>query len=103
MLTNKALANYCDYTKRIISKAQYKIGSTYYDAPIDRIEQTASDTISIFLVINPPFESDVTVTDVRIFDTGGDVWFDQKENISVKAYQEGVLYKFSFKFIGRAV
>ncbi|MFL2132997.1 hypothetical protein [Desemzia sp. FAM 23990] len=103
MLTDVALKNYCEYTKRIVSSAQYKIGSTYYEAGIDRIEQTENDTISVFLVINPPFSDDVTVKEVRLFDTGGDVWFKQEENISVKAYQEGVLYKFSFKFTGKAV
>lgn len=103
MLTGNALKNYRDYTKRIISKATYKIGGTYYDAVIDRIEEISDDTISVFLVINPPFSSDVTVSEVRIFDTGNELWFTQTENISVKAYQEGVLYKFSFKFTGKAV
>ncbi|MCI3027677.1 hypothetical protein LMF32_00815 [Desemzia sp. C1] len=103
MLTDAALKSYCEYTKRIISSAKYKVGATYYDAGIDRIEQTAGDTISIFLVINPPFSGDVTVSEVRLYDTGGEIWFRQAENISVKAYQEGVLYKFSFKFIGKAV
>lgn len=103
MLTAKALTDYRDYTKHILSKATYKVGSIYYDAVIDRIEATATDTLSVFLIINPPFSTDVTVSDVRLYDTGGDIWFSQSENISVKAYQEGVLYKFSFKFTGKAV
>ena len=103
MLTPRALSDYRDYTRRIISKATYKIGSTYYDAVIDRVETTSSDTLSVFLIINPPFSTDVTVAEVRLYDTGNEVWFSQTEKISVKAYQEGVLYKFSFKFTGKAV
>lgn len=102
MLTNTALNQYLDFTSRIISRATYTIGSTEYPAKVDRIEQSGSNVLDVYLVIDPDQNSNVVIKNVKIYDTGNKVFFEQPESISLSAYQEGILYKFQFKFTGEA-
>lgn len=103
MLTQNAITGFIKHTRNTIHSAQYRVGSIYHKAPIDRVEQTGVDEISIFLVINPELATSSTITEVRFLGVDGQVWFSQTENITVKAFQEGVLYKFSFKFTSSTI
>ena len=52
MLTNQALADFRNFIKNKIWKAQYKIGSTWYDATISGIDILASGIVRVRIPIS---------------------------------------------------
>lgn len=98
MLTNDALTGYTKYTKNEIDHARYKIGGTFYDAVIDRIEHPAADQLSVWMVFNPPEGQKVTITEVQLINTGGKVFLTHTENLVIDAAQEGAIYNIIFSF-----
>lgn len=94
MLTEKALQGYREYTKRTISYARYKIGSTYYKAPIKSIKIQSDGKIAVQFMIEPKINSKVTITEVQLFDTNNDLWLSKAENLVKESAQEGFYYLF---------
>ena len=47
LLTNAAIQGYCDYTKRRIAYAKYKVGSTYYKVPIESVWFSSAGVVEI--------------------------------------------------------
>lgn len=77
---------------RRIAKAQYKAGSTWYDAVITE-KKIESDTLFVTIVTQDTLN--LTITGLRLIDTGGDVAGEQSDSITKKDTQ-GVLLQFSF-------
>ncbi len=77
-----------------IVKAQYRIGTTFYDAVITdkRIE---GDTLIIYMVVDHMVEGTTTINYVRLIDEGGEIAGERTENIT-KSGTQGVLMKFEF-------
>lgn len=100
MLSEKARKGYADYTKREIAFARYKIGNTYYENRVDRFEfpEDEPGRLDVWLVLNPPVGQEVVITEIQLFDTGGQLFLTQTESLKVDAVQEGVLYKITFRF-----
>ena len=82
-----------DWLKTIV-KAQYRIGSTFYDAVISE-KKIVGDTLVVFMVIDHTVTGTVTVNYVRLIDVDGEVAGERAENITKKDTQ-GVLMKFEF-------
>ena len=79
---------------KTIVKAQYRIGSTYYDAVITE-KSIEGDTLIILMVVDHSVTGTVNINSVRLIDVGGDVAGERTENITKKGTQ-GVLMKFEF-------
>lgn len=94
MLTAKALEGYREYTKRTISYARYKIGSTYYKVPIKDIKVQSDGKLAVTFLIEPEISSKVTISEVQLFDTNNDLWLSKAENLVKEAAQEGFYYLF---------
>ena len=90
LLTSAAIAGYQQYTKRILSYARYKIGSTYYKVSIDSVNVTNSGIVEINFTINPQVTG--VITEVQIYDTAGDLWFRKTEALDVSTVVEGFFY-----------
>ncbi len=98
MLTDIALKAYKDYTKWELSYARYKVGSSYIDIPIDRVEMIGDKALKVYLVINNHRHSTITVSEIQLINTDNEVFCQFEENIVINANEEGYLYVVKFKF-----
>ena len=92
--TSNYLAKRRNEWLKSIVKAQYRIGSTFYDATITE-KKIEGDTLVIFMVIDHTVSGTATVNFVRLIDEGGQVAGERTENIT-KSGTQGVLMKFEF-------
>lgn len=99
-LSETARNGYAVYTKNEIAYARYKVGSVYYKTNVDRFEFPKEEpgTLNVWLVINHPVNKTITIAEIQLFDTGGNLFLNCSESIVVDAAQEGVLYKIRFQF-----
>ncbi len=77
-----------------IVKAQYLIGTTFYDAVITE-KKIEGDTLIIYMVVDHMVDGTATINYVRLIDEGGDVAGERTESIT-KSGTQGVLMKFEF-------
>jgi|GEM_PF-421538 len=109
MLTESALQSYLKHTKRTIASAKYKIGSTYYEAEIDRIVmlENAPSTMEVYLVISPPVNTEVEISEVCLYDTSGNLFLKNVEKegkrLKINPLQEGGIYVLTFEFEDKEV
>ena len=90
VLTNEAIKGYREYTKRILSYARYKIGSTYYKTSIESVEITSSGIVEVNFKIEP--KGSGTITEVQLFDTAGQLWLRKTEAMDIASVAEGFYY-----------
>lgn len=95
MLTTSALNGIKDHIRKTISYAMYKIGSSYYRAPIS---QTAVDGsgVTVDVVISHESAGNITVSEIQLYDNNGQLWLSKAESVSRTSVQEGILYRFKF-------
>lgn len=96
--SEKAFKGLVSHTHKEIVSAKYKIGNTYYDATINSIEENNSQLI-IFLQFNPSLTSEVTVSEIALYDTSGDVFYKKAENIKFIPLNEGILVRIKINFM----
>lgn len=96
LLQPKAITGIKEYVKGTIDYARYKIGSTYHEVPIHRKEYLGDGRLAAYFAITPQASTDVTITEVQIYDVDRDLWLKKNENIKIRSVQEGVLYRFTF-------
>ncbi len=98
ILTAEALEGFKKYTDRTIAYARYKIGGTYTRVEISRRERLKDGRVAVYFPIDAQGQTDVTISEVQLYDTNNDLWAAKEENILVRGVQEGVLYRFTFDF-----
>lgn len=96
MLTTTALTALKECFTENISYAKFKIGSTYYQTPIQSAEILADGRVAITFLIDHTVSGNITVTEVQLYDHSSRLWASKVENITRKATQEGILYRFAF-------
>ena len=101
MLSENAMTQYKEFTKQRIANARYKVGSTQTVRPIDRVETLADGRVAFYATI-PPGQSGVTVTELALLDTSGQVFFQKAltgdGQIKITSASEGALIRFAFTF-----
>lgn len=90
LLTSAAITGYQQYTKRTLSYARYKIGSTYYKVNIDSVNVTSGGIVEVNFMIEPTVTG--TITEVQLYDTNGDLWLRKAESLDVSSVVEGFFY-----------
>lgn len=95
MLTNDFFSDFRNFIKNKIWKAQYKIGSTWYDATISGIDILSSGIVRVRVPISPG--QACTITGARLFSTSGKVWDERTISVSIEDAQVGVLEWFEFE------
>lgn len=96
ILSEQAIEGYKQYTERTLAYAEYKLGETWNKVLFNRKERLADGKIAVYFPIIPQASDPVTVSAIRLYDTGGKVWAEKTENIEIENVQEGVLYRFTF-------
>jgi len=71
MLTNHALTSMRTFLKNNIAYAKYKVGSTYYQAPIQSADILADGRVAVTFVIDHTVAGNITVTEVQLYDHSG--------------------------------
>lgn len=96
MLTTTALTALKNCIKSNISLARYKVGSTYHDAPINSADILTDGRLAITFLIDHTVTGNITVTEAQLLDRNRNIWAAKPENITRKAVQEGILYRYVF-------
>ena len=91
LLTSAALQDIRNYIKRRIAYAKYKIGSTYYTAPIESITVLPNGVVETTFMIELSGGSG-TVTEVQLYDTENQLWLSKSESLSMSDVSEGFYY-----------
>ena len=91
MLTSAALTGYRNYTKRVVSYAKYKIGSTYYESKIESVKKLPSGIVEISFMIELESGSG-TVSEVQLYNTDNELWLSKAESLKLSDVSEGFLY-----------
>ena len=96
ILTAAALQGYKEYTERVIAYARYKVGSTYYTTGKPTINIQSDGTLTADIIIDHSVGTSITVTEIQLWDTKGQLWAKKTEAITRGSVQEGILYRFRF-------
>jgi DNA-binding cell septation regulator SpoVG len=100
LLQPMAIQGYKDYTRATIAYAQYKVDDVYYrvtDANLTK-SYLADGRLAVSLLIDHTVPGNVTIKEIRLFDTNNNLWLVKPENIMREDVTAGVLYRFTFDF-----
>ena len=95
MLTTAAMTGFKNHVKRTVAYARYKIGSTWYRVDTLNMYINTSGQVSIDFTIDPPVSGTVTISEVQLYNTAGELWLDKADSIVRKSTQEGIFYRFT--------
>ena len=98
MLSLTALDKMRDFIQSQISYAKYKVGSTYYQAPLRSTYVMPDGKLAITFLIDHSLPGTITITEVQLYDGNGNLWAAKAENIVRRSVLEGILYRFTFEF-----
>lgn len=94
MLTSYALTDFRNFVKNKLWKAQYKIGSTWYDAAIAGIDILTSGVVRVRIPISPG--QACTISGARLFSTSNQVWCEKAITVKIDDAQTDFLQWFEF-------
>jgi len=94
MLTTAALNDFRSFVKKKIWKAQYKIGSTWYDATISQSVITSAGVVRIQIPISPGYAC--TITGARLISTNNEVWAEKAISATIEDGSTNLLQWFEF-------
>lgn len=103
MLEAQAFTDLKEWLNDIISYAMVTISGTARQYPIYRREVLPDGRVAVYIQITPEANSSVTVQKVQLYNKNRKLWATKPENIQLAAAQEGVLYRFTFKFMEQEV
>lgn len=96
LLSPEAIEGYKEYTKKTIAYARYRAGGTYYKTKISSVSVLPDGRLAVDFIIDHTTPGDITITEVQLYNTSGQLWLSKPESISRKNTQEGILYRFTF-------
>lgn len=91
LLSATALQGYRNYTKRKVSYARYKVGSTWYTTKIRSVEVLSNGIVEISFMIELVSGSG-TVSEVQVYDTDNQLWLSKTESLKMSDVSEGFYY-----------
>jgi len=94
MLTNAAFVDLRNYIKRRIAKAQYRVGSTWYNAPIVETVITSAGIVRVKSQI--AHGAPCTIAEVRLINTEQQVWASKVVNVVLETATTNLLQWFDF-------
>lgn len=94
MLTPAALSDFRSFVKKKIWKAQYRIGSTWYDATISQSSITSTGVVRIQVPISPGYAC--TITGARLISFNNEVWAEKTISVGIEDASTNLLQWFEF-------
>lgn len=103
MLEKQAFKDVEAFLDDMIAYAMVTISGKTYKHNIIRREHMADGRTAVYIQITPEASTDVTVQKVQLYNKNNQLWATKGEGILLEAAQEGVLYRFTFKFLEQEV
>lgn len=94
MLTAQAISDFRNFIKRRVGRAQYCVGSTWYNAPIVDAAITSDGTVRIKSQI--AHGAACTIVGVRLLNTENSVWATKTVNVVIENATTNLLQWFDF-------
>ena len=94
MLTTAAFVDLRNYIKRRIAKAQYRVGSTWYNAPI--VETVITSAVIVRVKSQIAYGAPCTISEVRLINTEQQVWASKVVNVVLETATTNLLQWFDF-------
>ena len=98
MLTPQAIEDFKGLLDNNIAYAKVTVNEEVKKIPIHRRERLKDGRVAVYFPIDAQGKTDVTISEVQLYDTNNDLWAAKAENILIRGVQEGVLYRFTFDF-----
>lgn len=95
MLTAQAFADFRSFIRKRIGKAQYRVGSTWYDAPI--VETVISNDGTVRVKSQIAHGAACTIAEVRLLNTENAVWATKTITVVIETATTNLLQWFDFK------
>lgn len=95
MLTAEAINGFKEYVKRTVAYARYKVGSTYYQTKLTKVYTDSKGKVAIEFQAGNEVSGNITVTEVQLYNTSGNLWLSKTENLQRKSTQEAIRYRFA--------
>lgn len=95
MLTAEAINGFKEYVKRTVAYARYKVGSTYYQTKLTKVYTDSKGKVAIEFQAGNEVSGNITVTEVQLYNTSGNLWLSKMENLQRKSTQEAIWYRFT--------
>lgn len=86
-----------DMVKTKVGYAMFKIADKYYKSDITDVHVSNGDVV-VDITFDPPMQGNVKITEVQLYKRDGRRWLSTPENITRRSNQEGVFYRFVFRF-----
>ena len=103
MLTQQAIEDFKDFLDRNIAYAQVTVNGKTTKLEIHKRERLTDGRVAVYLDITPELGTTATVQRVQLYNRNQQLWADKAVNIRLESAQEGVLYRFVFKFVEQEV
>lgn len=101
MLDSAAFNDLRGYIKRRVSYARYRVGTTFYETPLNDVNILDDGTVRVQLGIHS--EEAVTVNRVELYSSANELWAHQDLSITLQPGQTGILYWFDMTITERRV
>lgn len=103
MLEAQAFEDLKAFLDDTIAYAMVTVSGKASKCPIYRREHMADGRTAVYIQITPEASTAVTVQKVQLYNKNNRPWVTKNESIKLEAAQEGVLYRFTFKFLEQEV
>ena len=101
MITTQAFTDLRNFIRQRVGRAQYRVGSTWYDAPIVATEITSDGTVRIKSQI--AHGAACTIAEVRLLNTENAVWATKTVTVVIENASTNLLQWFDFNISEREV
>ncbi len=103
MLKPRAFETFNEFIKRTIAYAEVYYNDKWHKVPI--IEKTIhqSGAVEIRFSISPEQNTPTVITKVRLYDTGGEVWAENKTNLSITQAGGNAFYRYKLQITEKEV
>lgn len=96
-LDSSFLAGEREKIRKSIAYARYKVGSTWYQAKIEKSEVLSDGRIEVIFLIDHTVSGNITITEVELRDFNGQRIGNKTVSISRRDATEGILYVCRFE------
>ena len=103
MLEPQAFEDVKAFLDDIIAYAVVTVDGKEIKCPIHRRERMKDGRVAVYIQITPEESKSVTVQKVQLYNKNRQLWATKGEGILLEEAQEGVLYRFTFKFLEQEV
>lgn len=103
MLEPQAFEDVKTFLDDIIAYAVVTVDGKATKCPIHRRERMKDGRVAVYIQITPEESKSVTVQKVQLYNKNRQLWATKGEGILLEEAQEGVLYRFTFKFLEQEV